>query len=147
MEGPVVSRLEDGTFRIRAELRNVGFLPTSLTGRGAVGQENGDGTLTAPIVQPPVMTLALKGAEVVKGEPRVKLDHLRGTGPFLPGVGVAGETVEWIVRAPGGKGYMQVTARSDKAGVVRSEWVELPPPPSPGSGLLPRSHERSREGT
>jgi hypothetical protein len=35
------------------------------------------------------------------------------------------ETVEWIVRAQEGTAYIQVEGRSDKAGVVRSAWVEL----------------------
>ena len=33
--------------------------------------------------------------------------------------------VEWIVQAQEGTAYVQVTGRSDKAGVVRSAWVEL----------------------
>ena len=55
----------------------------------------------------------------------MELGHLRGTGPFLTEVGVPSETVEWIVRAEGSPAYVQVTARSEKAGVVRSEWVEI----------------------
>jgi len=125
LAGPTVSRMDDGSFRVRAVLTNTGFLPTSLTGRGAVGQENEDGTLTAPIVRPPVMTLALERAELVEGAARVKLGHLKGTGPYLPEVGVGAETVEWIVRPTGTPAYIQVTARSDKAGLVRSAWVEL----------------------
>ncbi len=125
LAGPTVSRMDDGSFRVRAVLTNTGFLPTSLTGRGAVGQENEDGTLTAPIVRPPVMTLALERAELVEGAARVKLGHLKGTGPYLPEVGVGAETVEWIVRPNGTPAYIQVTARSDKAGLVRSAWVEL----------------------
>jgi hypothetical protein len=53
------------------------------------------------------------------------MGHLKGTGPFLPGVGVASETVEWVVRPEGMPAYVQVTVRSDKGGVVRSAWVEL----------------------
>ena len=117
--------MDDGSFRVRAVLTNTGFLPTSLTGRGAVGQENEDGTLTAPIVRPPVMTLALERADLVEGADRVKLGHLKGTGPYLPEEGVGAETVEWIVRPTGTPAYIQVTARSDKAGLVRSAWVEL----------------------
>ena len=39
LDGPTVTALGAGQFRIRATLSNDGFLPTSLTGRGAVGQE------------------------------------------------------------------------------------------------------------
>jgi hypothetical protein len=55
----------------------------------------------------------------------VRLGHLKGSGPFLPDVGVAAEAVEWIVRPDAGTAYVQVVARSDKAGVVRSAWIEL----------------------
>ncbi|MGW8266206.1 MAG: M14 family metallopeptidase [Longimicrobiales bacterium] len=125
LEGPSVTPLGDGTFRIRAVLTNQGFLPTSLTGRGAVGRETAEGTLSFPIVRPPVLTLSLEGAALVQGSSRVKLGHLKGSGPFLPEVGVAAETVEWIVRPEQSPAYIQVVARSDKAGVVRSAWIEL----------------------
>jgi hypothetical protein len=125
MEGPTVTPMGNGTFRVRAVLTNQGFLPTSLTGRGAVGQENPDGTLESPIVEPPVFLLELEGAELVEGRPRVKLGHLKGSNLLLPGVGVATETVEWVVRPQEPTSYVQVTARSPKAGVVRSAWVEI----------------------
>jgi hypothetical protein len=125
LDGPLVTPLEDGAFRVKAVVTNEGFLPTSLTGRGAVGQERSDGTLVAPLVRPPVLTISLEGAALVEGAGRVKLGHLRGTGPFLPGVGVASETVEWVIRPEGMPAYVQVTVRSDKGGVVRSAWVAL----------------------
>lgn len=125
MDGPLVTPVGDGTFRVRAVVTNEGFLPTSLTGRGAVGQENPDGTLESPIVEPPVLSLELEGAELVEGRSRVKLGHLRGTGLLMAEVGIAAETVEWIVRALDSTAYVQVTARSEKAGVVRSAWVEI----------------------
>ena len=46
---------------------NEGFLPTSLTGRGAVGQEMADGCVRSPVVRPPVLLLGLEGAELVEG--------------------------------------------------------------------------------
>jgi hypothetical protein len=120
-----VTPLEGGRFRIRATVSNEGFLPTSLTGRGAVGQEMADGSLRNPVVQPPVLLLGLEGAEIVEGAGRVQLGHLQGTGPFLTDVGSASEVVEWIVQAHGPSSYVQVTAKSDKAGVSRSEWMEI----------------------
>ncbi|MGD8360031.1 MAG: M14 family metallopeptidase [Gemmatimonadota bacterium] len=125
LEDPVVTPLGDGTFRVRVAVRNEGFLPTSLTGRGAVGRESPDGTLRSPVVRPPVLTLSLEGADLVEGTPRVKLRHLRGTGPFLEDVGVTSETAEWVVRARDASARVQVTASSDKAGVVRSRWWAL----------------------
>jgi hypothetical protein len=125
LDGPSVTALGDGRFRVRATLINEGFLPTSLTGRGAVGNETAAGLLRDPVVRPPVLTLGLQGAEIAEGRSRVQLGHLRGTGPFLTDVGMPSETVEWIVRAQEGTAYIQVVGRSDKAGVVRSAWVEL----------------------
>jgi hypothetical protein len=125
LEDLAVTPLGNGAFRVRATVRNEGFLPTSLTGRGAVGRESSDGTLLSPVVKPPVLTLSLEGADLVEGTPRVKLRHLRGTGPFLEDVGVTSETAEWVVRARDASASVQVTASSDKAGVVRSRWWVL----------------------
>jgi hypothetical protein len=120
-----VTALGAGQFRVRATLTNDGFLPTSLTGRGAVGQETGSGLVRDPVVRPPALSLGLQGAELIEGSGRVQLLHLRGTGPFLTDIGTPSETVEWIVQVQEGTAYVQVTGRSDKAGVVRSVWVEL----------------------
>jgi hypothetical protein len=125
LQGPTVTPLGDGRFRVRSVVTNEGFLPTSLTGRGAVGQETASGLVRNPVVRPPSLHLGLEGATLEEGSPRVPLAHLRGTGPFLTDVGEASETVEWIVRASGSPAYVQVTATSPKAGVVRSQWVEL----------------------
>ena len=125
LEGPTVTALGAGQFRVRATLTNDGFLPTSLTGRGAVGQETGSGLVRDPVVRPPALSLGLQGAELIEGSGRVQLLHLRGTGPFLTDIGTPSETVEWIVQVQEGTAYVQVTGRSDKAGVVRSVWVEL----------------------
>ncbi|MFC1575906.1 M14 family zinc carboxypeptidase, partial [Gemmatimonadota bacterium] len=122
---PQVTPLGDGRYRVRATLTNEGFQPTSLTGRGAVGNEASDGTVRNPVVRPPVLTLGLRGAELVEGARRVAVRHLRGTGPFLTDIGVPSETVEWIVRISGEQGSVRVMGRSDKAGVVRSSWVEI----------------------
>ncbi len=125
LEGPTVTALGDGTYRIRATLTNEGFLPTSLTGRGAVGQAGADGAVRNPVVRPPTFSLALTGAVLEEGLSRVQLGHLSGTGPFLPEVGTPSETVEWIVRGLESPAFVQITAKSAKAGVVRSGWVEL----------------------
>jgi hypothetical protein len=124
-DGPSVADLGDGRFRISTTISNQGFLPTSLTGRGAVGQESSSGRLRNPVVRPPVVVLGLRGAELLEGDRRVEIPHLRGTGPFLGEVGPPSETVEWIVRPEGADAFVQVTARSHKSGVVRSSWIEI----------------------
>ncbi len=125
VEGPTVIPMGGGRFRVRAVIRNLGTLPTSLTGRGAVGRDGGEGRLLDPVVRPPWVVLALEGAELVEGSRRVQLGHLRGTGPFLADVGVAGETVEWIVRSLEPEVFVQVSGESDQAGRTRSAWVRL----------------------
>jgi hypothetical protein len=125
LDGPEVTALGDGRFRIRATVGNDGFLPTSLTGRGAVGQEGEGGLVRNPVVQPPVLNLGLQGGELVEGSARVRVGHIKGSGSFLPGVGIPSATAEWIVQANESPAFVLVTARSDKAGVRRSGWVEL----------------------
>ncbi len=125
LEGPQITPLGEGRFRIRAVVTNDGFLPTSLTGRGVVGEESADGRIRNPVVRPPVLNLGLQGAELEEGSSRIQLGHLKGKGPFLVEVGVASETVEWIVRTEGSPAYVQVTAQADKGGVARSGWVEI----------------------
>lgn len=125
LEGPAVSSLGDGRFRVRVVVSNEGYLPTSLTGRGGVGREEEGGAPQDPVVRPPAVTLALEGAEILQGSPRVGLGHLRGTGPHLRDVGVASETVVWIVRATTSDAYVRVTVDSPKAGIVRSGWIDI----------------------
>jgi hypothetical protein len=125
VEGPIVTPLGDGRFRVQAIFRNEGFLPTSLTGRGAVGQEGREGILRHPVVRPPWAILSLEGAELVQGPRRVQLGHLSGTGPYLQGIGVTSETVEWIVRKLEPEANVQVLGNSDQSGQARSAWVEL----------------------
>lgn len=125
LEEPTVIPLGDGRFRIRASVTNQGFLPTSLTGRGALGREGSDGAMADPLVEPPVLSLSMDGARILEGRPRVRVGHLQGTGAFLEDVGVPFETVEWIVQPVEANPRIRVTAASPKGGVVRSAWVEL----------------------
>jgi hypothetical protein len=125
LEGPEITPLGDGLFRVRATVLNAGFLPTSVTGRGAVGQESSDGSIRNPVVRPPVAFLATDGVQVAEGSARVELRHLRGTGPFLSQLGPPSAALEWTVRLQGAAGRIRITARSDKAGTVHSGWIEV----------------------
>ncbi|MBW3534021.1 MAG: hypothetical protein KY453_02195, partial [Gemmatimonadetes bacterium] len=53
---PRVEALGGGRHRVSVTVGNEGFLPTSLTGRGAVGRED-DGALVEQVVRPPHATL------------------------------------------------------------------------------------------
>jgi len=117
----------DGLYRVEATVRNAGFLPTSITGRGAVGDERGDGSVADRIVEPVHVSIELEGLELVEGRVRVDVGHLRGNGPFLQDVGPAAQTVAWTVRVtPGARApAVFLTAASPKAGTLRSERIAV----------------------
>ncbi|MXW18924.1 MAG: hypothetical protein F4139_06925, partial [Gemmatimonadetes bacterium] len=120
---PVVTALADGTFRVEATVTNTGFLPTSITDRGAVGRERPDGRIDRQVVRAPAVTLTHPGLELVEGRARAVIPHLAGSNPFLEAVTESSRTVTWVVRATGGERAVRVTAASDKGGTVRSGWV------------------------
>ncbi|MDE2805061.1 MAG: M14 family metallopeptidase [Gemmatimonadota bacterium] len=120
---PVVTAVGDGTFRVAVTVTNTGFLPTSLTDRGAVGRERADGTIDRQVVRAPAVTLTHPGLEIVEGRARAVIPHLAGSNPFLEAATERSHTVTWVVRVVGGERAVRVTAESDKGGTVRSGWV------------------------
>ena len=122
---PVVTALGDGAFRVEATVTNTGFLPTSVTDRGAVGRERPDGRIDRQVVRSPAVTLTYPGLELVEGTARAVIPHLAGSNPFLEAVTEASHTVTWVVRVTGGERAVRVTAESDKGGTVRSGWVAV----------------------
>ena len=122
---PVVTALGDGTFRVEATVTNTGFLPTSLTDRGAVGRERSDGRIDRQVVRSPAVTLTHPGLELVEGTDRTVIPHLAGSNPFLEAATESSHTVTWVVRATGAERAVRVTAESDKGGTVRSGWVAV----------------------
>ena len=122
---PVVTALGDGTFRVEATVTNTGFLPTSLTDRGAVGRERPDGRIDRQVVRSPAVTLTHPGLEIVEGTARTVIPHLAGSNPFLEAATEGSRTVTWVVRPTGGERAVRVTAESDKGGTVRSGWVAV----------------------
>jgi len=119
--------LGEGMYRIEVTVRNAGFLPTSITARGAEGNERGDGSVVDRIVEPVHLSIELEGVELVEGDARVDIGHLGGNGPFLSDVGPMARTVLWTVRAlPGADALaVRLTATAPKAGTLRSERVGL----------------------
>ncbi|MDP2958155.1 MAG: M14 family metallopeptidase [Longimicrobiales bacterium] len=122
---PRVTAEGNGTFRVEVTLSNSGYLPTSLTDRGAVGEVREDGTVRAPVVRPPWATLEAVGAQIVDGPPRRAVGHLAGSNPYLQAVTERSRTVSWIVRPTGPGASVRVVAGSDKAGVKRTAAVIL----------------------
>jgi len=123
---PRVADLGDGTYRVTVTLRNAGYLPTSLTDRGAVGNEMADGTVANPVVRPPWAVLEVHGAEIVDGTARRSVGHLAGSNPYLQAVTARTREVSWVVRPTGGGASVMVTAGSDKGGVRRTGWTAIP---------------------
>lgn len=131
---PVVTSPTDGdgaagagrAFRIEVVVANTGFLPTSLTDRGAVGRERPDGTIDRQVVRAPAVTLEHPGLELVEGSARTVIPHLAGSNPFLRAAESSSRTVSWVVRSVGdGERAVRVTVNSDKGGVARSGWVAV----------------------
>ena len=120
---PVVTPQDDGTFRVEVTVTNTGFLPTSITDRGAVGRERPDGTVDRLVVRAPAVTLTHPGLEIVEGSARTVIPHLAGSNSFLEAATESSHTVSWVVRAEGGKMAVRVTAEADKGGTARSGWV------------------------
>ena len=125
MSDPEVTALGDGTFRVDATVTNTGFLPTSVTDRGAVGRERPDGTVDRQVVRAPAVTLTHPGLEIVDGTTRAVIPHLAGSNTILQAAASSSHTVSWIVRPTGGERAVRVTAESDKGGTVRSGWVAV----------------------
>jgi len=98
---PRVRGQADGTFLVEATLSNAGYQPTSLTDRGAVGEDQADGTVRAPVVRPAWAVLEVEGADIVDGPARRSVGHLAGSNPYLQAVKERSRTVSWVVRPTG----------------------------------------------
>ncbi len=120
---PELTQLGGGDLRVAVTVTNTGFLPTSITDRGAVGRERPDGTVDRRVVRAPAVTLSHPGLEIVEGTARVTIPHLAGSNPFLESASESSYTVEWVVRPTGGERAVRVAVESDKGGVARSAWV------------------------
>jgi hypothetical protein len=112
-----VKAIGKGTFRIRLVVENTGWLPTYVT-KKAVEKKVTRGVICE--IELP------EGASLQSGKPRLELAQLEGRAykAAFP-EGWEGGTddrlkVEWVVRAPQG-GTVKVTARHERAGVVRAE--------------------------
>lgn len=125
MDAPVVTPLGGGRWRVEVEVRNEGYLPTSLTDRGAVGRLDPDGVLRDQVVPPPTVTLEVEGAVVEDLPARRVIPHLGGANPFLREVTVPNRTVSWTVQGGDGPPSVRVVAASVKGGTVRSDRIPL----------------------
>jgi len=112
-----VKAIGKGTYRLRLVVENTGWLPTYVT-KKAVEKKVSRGVICE--IELP------EGASLVSGKPRQELAQLEGRAykTAFP-EGWEGGTddrlkVEWVVRAPQG-GTVKLTARHDRAGVVRAE--------------------------
>ncbi len=110
--------LGEDAYRVRLVVQNTGWLPTYVTKKA----------LEKKLVRGVVCEIELpEGASLETGKPREEIGQLEGWAykPSSPTGRVADPTedrakVEWVVRAPKG-GTVRLTARHDRAGVVRAE--------------------------
>jgi murein tripeptide amidase MpaA len=123
---PTVTSVGGGAYRVEVTVANTGYLPTSLTDRGVVGNPREDGLVSQQIVESPWVVLDLEGGEVQEGEARVRIPHLRGTNPFLEALDASTRTVSWVVRPTAETTRLRVTVMSTKGGTARSDWVPVP---------------------
>jgi murein tripeptide amidase MpaA len=108
----------DGKHYVRVVVENTGWLPTNVSQK-AVDRK---------AVRPVELELTLPdGARVVGGERKVEVGQLRGRNLKRNTLGWRADDsttdrakVEWIVEAPQG-GALQIEARHERAGVVRTE--------------------------
>jgi hypothetical protein len=99
-------------YRVRAEVRNEGWLPTNLTQQA----------IKLGIAKPVTVKLSLgQGAQLLSGKAVTNLGHLEGkwaTSGGMFGARAAADTcvAEWLVRVPSGPVEMEIVARSQKGG-------------------------------
>lgn len=111
--------LGEGSYRIRLVLHNTGWLPTYVTKKA----------LEKKLVRGVIGEIDLpEGATLETGKPREELGQLEGRA-YKPSALASWDSfdptedrakVEWVVRAPAG-GTVRITARHERAGVVRAE--------------------------
>ncbi|HEX5128680.1 MAG TPA: M14 family metallopeptidase, partial [Usitatibacter sp.] len=111
-----VTRLGEGTWKVRIAVQNSGYLPSYVTKRA----------LERKTVRGTVFEIALpEGAALVSGKPRVEGGQLEGRAnkvslqAFLPNPELTGDRAqcEWTIRAPAGT-VVEVSARNERAGKV-----------------------------
>jgi murein tripeptide amidase MpaA len=119
-----VRALGPDTWRVRFAVANSGWLPAYVTKRA----------LARKTVRGVVFEIHLPEGDtsvsLVSGKPRVEGPQLEGHAPkatlqaFLPNREITADraVVEWVVRAPKGT-RLAMTARADRAGVVRTDVV------------------------
>ncbi len=114
--------LGEGRYLVRVVVRNSGWLPTYVT----------KNALNRKLVRGVVCEIELPdGASLETGRQREEIGHLEGRAYKPSAPSYASDTtedrakVEWVVSAPEG-GTARITARHERAGVVRAE-VELSP--------------------
>jgi hypothetical protein len=122
---PRVTPLGEGRFRVEVDIRNSGYLPTSLTDRGAVGEVEENGETSHQVVRPPWARIEVEGARVVEGPVRQNVGHLAGENPYLQAVTERTRTVSWVVEPTGASGAVRIVAGSDKAGVAGTGWLTI----------------------
>ncbi len=117
-----VRALGPDTWRVRIAVANSGWLPAYVTKRALARK------VTRGVMFEIHLPEGDTSVSLVSGKARVEGPQLEGHAPknslqaFLPNREVTGDRAvnEWVVRAPKGT-HLAITARADRAGVVRTE--------------------------
>ena len=113
--------LGDRLLKVKAKIVNEGFLPTNITQKAIQNR----------IAKPVIVKLELKGAEILSGEAKTEIGHIKGNA-LLAGSSFSSprgtvenyKEVEWLVRLERNRASATVTAVSQKAGTT-SKKVDL----------------------
>jgi len=102
-------------FKVVAVVENEGFLPTNVTQKAIENR----------IAKPVIVNIELENAELLGGEEKVEIGHLKGNAPDTRIAqrdnGTARKnqrTIEWVVRSGGDGASVKITAVSQKAGTA-----------------------------
>ena len=117
-----VRALGPDTWRVRIAVANSGWLPAYVTQRALARK------VTRGVMFEIHLPEGDTSVSLVSGKTRVEGPQLEGHAPrnslqaFLPNREITGDRAvnEWVVRAPKGT-HLAITARADRAGVVRTE--------------------------
>jgi len=111
-----MTSLGDKLYKIVAIVENDGYLPTYVTQKA----------IDTKAAKPVVVKVGLDKAELLFGEEKTDIGHIKGNSPDSPArygpgdalIPVNQKTVQWLVRAKGSGASVIVTASSPKAGTA-----------------------------
>jgi hypothetical protein len=115
MSEPAITETGGGRFQVEVTVRNEGFLPTNLTERA----------IQTRVIKPVYAGIKIEGGELVEGAKRISLGHLAGTYPVTDPARKSSAVARWVIQKTSDRPVIQIEAKSEKGGVVRSARISL----------------------